>query len=252
LEAGAVESGVEFRIECACFQLAADGRTHLNEITDTSDFRLRLWEPAAEKAAAAAEEDERVGEEEESVTGGRGGGSLQRDREVGDVLHSVSHLHLSHLHASVSYAVERELIMAQMRVRVLEWRVGKASKEGAALNAAVKEGNAELEGTTTAQMPVRELGWRRASKEGAALKVGNEELQHLQATATSLRERLSVGKKNDTLWQLAYLEVLTLISLFSLLSLPVLSVYEEKKTQLQLAYLEMLSLLSLPVQTYKY
>ncbi len=228
MEAGAVESGVAFRVECACFELAADGRTHLNEITDTSDFTLRLWEPAAEEAAAAAEEDEREGEEE-SVSGGRGGGSLQRDREVGDLLPSVSHLPLSHLHASISYAVERELIMAQMRVRVLEWRLGKASKEGAALNATRKEDNAELEGTTIAQMPVRELGWRRASKEGAALKVGNEELQQLQATAASLRERLSAGKKNDTLWQLAYLEVLTLLSLFSLLSLPVLSVYEGKK-----------------------
>jgi hypothetical protein len=207
LEAGAVKSGVAFRIDCACFELAADGLTRLNEITDTSDFSLRLWEPVA----AAAEEDERVGEEE-SVSGERGGGSLQRDREVGDLLPSVSHLQLSHLHASVSYAVERELIMAQMRVRVLEWRLGKA-KEGAALKAALKGGNPELEGTTIAQMLVRELEWRRASKEGAALKVGNEELQQLQATATSLRERLSAGKKNDTLWQLAYLEVLSLLSL---------------------------------------
>jgi hypothetical protein len=208
LEAGAVESGVAFRIECACFELAADGRTHLNEITDTSDFRLRLWEPVV----PAAEEDERVGEEE-SVSRGRGGGSLQRDREVGDLLPSVSDLHLSHLHASVSYAVERELIIAQKRVRVLEWRLGKASKEGAALNSALQGGNPELEGTTIAQMLVRELEWRRASKEGAALKVGNEELQQLQATATSLRERLRAGKKNDTLWQLAYLEVLSLLSL---------------------------------------
>ncbi len=203
-----MESGVAFRIECACFELAADGRTHLNEITDTSDFRLRLWEPVV----PAAEEDERVGEEE-SVSRGRGGGSLQRDREVGDLLPSVSDLHLSHLHASVSYAVERELIIAQKRVRVLEWRLGKASKEGAALNSALQGGNPELEGTTIAQMLVRELEWRRASKEGAALKVGNEELQQLQATATSLRERLRAGKKNDTLWQLAYLEVLSLLSL---------------------------------------
>ena len=208
-----MESGVAFRIECACFELAADGRTHLNEITDTSDFRLRLWEPAAEKAAAAAEEDERVGEEEESVSGGRGGGSLQRDREVGNLPPSVPYLHLSHLHASVAYAVERELIMAQTRVRVLEWRLEKASKEGAALNPALEGGNAEVGGSTIAQMPVRELERRRASKEGAALKVGNEELQQLQATVTSLRERLSAGKKNDTLWQLAYLEVLSLLSL---------------------------------------
>ncbi len=209
-----MESGVAFRIECACFELAADGRTHLNEITDTSDFRLRLWEPAAEEAAAAAEEDESVGEEEEeSVSGGRGGGSLQRDREVGDLLPSVPHLHLSHLHASVAYAVERELIMAEMRARELEWRLEKASTEGAALNAALEGGNAEEGGTPIAQMPVHELERRQASKEGAALKAGNEELQQLKATATSLRERLSAGKKNDTLWQLAYLEVLSLLAL---------------------------------------
>ncbi len=209
-----MESGVAFRIDCACFELAADGRTHLNEITDRSDFRLRLWEPAAEEAAAAAEEDERVGEEEEeSVSRGRGGGSLQRDREVVDLPPSVPQLHLSHLHASVANAVERELIMAQTRARVLEWRLEKASKEGAALTAALEGGNAEVRGTTIAQMPVRELERRQASKEGAALKVGNEELQQLKATATSLRERLSAGKKNDTLWQLAYVEVLSSLAL---------------------------------------
>ena len=204
-----MKSGVAFRIDCACFELAADGLTHLNEITDTSDFRLRLWEPVA----AAAEEDERVGEEE-SVSGGRGGGSLQRDREVGDLLPSVPHLHLSHLLASVAYAVERELIMAETRARELEWRLEKASTEGAALNAALEGGNAEEGDTPIAQMPVRELERRQASKEGAAaLKAGNEELQQLKATATSLRERLSAGKKNDPLWQLAYLEVLSLLAL---------------------------------------
>ena len=78
--------------------------------------------------------------------------------------------------------------MSQMRVRVLEWRLGKTNKEGASLNDAPEGDNAELEGTTIAQMLVRELEWRRSSKEGVALTVDDEDLQQVQTTKTSLRE----------------------------------------------------------------